>query len=1198
VRVAERLLAQYTLAPNEALAEGVRAFRRHHPDDFHDHIVVFRERASVTGDEGEGGETATAAAPAVVAYHIVAWWRAERLEDYANSEFYFVVNVDGAFEDRSDGVLDVSADPAPPEMRGAPLVIPLLEETPAEPGSGEPAAEIMPAAAGEGAVPAAAPQSTSPPRWAGISAPAPATPPAEELPALPQLEWPLSHPEPHPVAKDTVHDGPSPFAGRLVAIFPRWEAVSVESAQDKFSGVAYHRYATSYDLARAYWWGTYLFGARSFVILEGPARIPSSPSPNKTRYYVLPLNYTLSLRSLAAGREDVGGRQYRGVRVRYWQIQHPDSSGAYHFVRVLGTFDDSIILPTYPPVLALEWQRQVERRPGFVENTIPRALAKRAVFRDIERGVTAGDTERAAALLAHLDHNAFELLEAKERRDYLILLLDAYTYAPQERAVVEIIRGVDEKRPEELDDLVGELAAKGMLTKLVEDLDAELWDLLVTVGEKFGGEVVIDLEFLAGLLSDVMLTGPGGIGRAILPAGTRPRINADGSVEITEDYLSELYSAASSFVRFVEGTFEGIWTLVTEPQKVVEGIIQLVKLAVAVQLALLGHRESQEYVAQITRAISTKIVAGLKGAYRLKVTDQVIRRIKWTILWEVLSIVVTPAAAAAGVTSLLNRTGAVARFLRVFGLTEQATARFQRLASLLARTGSLGEANDVMRLMSHLPADDVGRLERLLARADVEDIQSLESLVARADPELVKALEQLRPRLETLGVLERKLGGALSDAATEGFGRLATDFSLDSAQLRQIVDLCHPDHAEPFLRAVRQLPAPSAAEQAARRVDFLRNLAEHPNAASLIAEEGYPLYAALSRQAGGDFLRTEQRIGALNTVRRQVLQEGDSGDYARFLDLVNADDVGALARLRAAGRANHIAGRYPPDVVELVSRALADADADVPTRLADIRKRLRGLDIPGDEVARLERRILLYRTADRLDLTTHVPNMTAAERLALEALDADDWERILSRGQSNVNAFLSPDAKTRQGAISGVKGTIAEEFFYDSPEFTQALARARKRADAEGIDPSKVRFVRGASDRYQDVSDGLFVAEAKDGKMRILTVIESKSPSNRKDVSWYTGENTGQLEADFGRFETGKTTIEGRTWEADDIIVGGSRTEWVVVTPPGSPLSRRARQHLEDVRGGTLNLVEVAGVVRDDVVNRITERVLQLLSAP
>ena len=46
-------------------------------------------------------------------HHLLTWWTAKRLEDFANSEFYFIVNVNDAFEDQSEEILDVSSTSIP-----------------------------------------------------------------------------------------------------------------------------------------------------------------------------------------------------------------------------------------------------------------------------------------------------------------------------------------------------------------------------------------------------------------------------------------------------------------------------------------------------------------------------------------------------------------------------------------------------------------------------------------------------------------------------------------------------------------------------------------------------------------------------------------------------------------------------------------------------------------------------------------------------------------------------------------------------------------------------------------------------------------------------------------------------------------------------------------------------------------------------
>lgn len=78
------------MAPGETLQAAVESFKALHPADFNNHILIFEQ----AGDRP--------------AYNIIAWWEAQRLEDFVNSEFYFIVNVDDVFEDQSEEILDVT----------------------------------------------------------------------------------------------------------------------------------------------------------------------------------------------------------------------------------------------------------------------------------------------------------------------------------------------------------------------------------------------------------------------------------------------------------------------------------------------------------------------------------------------------------------------------------------------------------------------------------------------------------------------------------------------------------------------------------------------------------------------------------------------------------------------------------------------------------------------------------------------------------------------------------------------------------------------------------------------------------------------------------------------------------------------------------------------------------------------------------
>ena len=83
-----------TLAEGESVQDRVLSFIWDHPDNYLKYLLIIEENSTPTHQ-----------------FHVLTWWDAHRLRDRLNSEFYFIVNVDGAFEAQSEPVLNVSATP-------------------------------------------------------------------------------------------------------------------------------------------------------------------------------------------------------------------------------------------------------------------------------------------------------------------------------------------------------------------------------------------------------------------------------------------------------------------------------------------------------------------------------------------------------------------------------------------------------------------------------------------------------------------------------------------------------------------------------------------------------------------------------------------------------------------------------------------------------------------------------------------------------------------------------------------------------------------------------------------------------------------------------------------------------------------------------------------------------------------------------
>jgi hypothetical protein len=95
----ERTTVFREIAAGETPHAALDAFRRT-TGSYRDQILVLTEKSGSNGD----------AKPSH--YHVVGWWIAERVKDWANSEMYFIAAIDDA-EDKSEDTIDVSATPMP-----------------------------------------------------------------------------------------------------------------------------------------------------------------------------------------------------------------------------------------------------------------------------------------------------------------------------------------------------------------------------------------------------------------------------------------------------------------------------------------------------------------------------------------------------------------------------------------------------------------------------------------------------------------------------------------------------------------------------------------------------------------------------------------------------------------------------------------------------------------------------------------------------------------------------------------------------------------------------------------------------------------------------------------------------------------------------------------------------------------------------
>ncbi|WP_194470264.1 hypothetical protein [Bradyrhizobium sp. CCBAU 51753] len=226
-------------------------------------------------------------------------------------------------------------------------------------------------------------------------------------------------------------------------------------------------------------------------------------------------------------------------------------------------------------------------------------------------------------------------------------------------------------------------------------------------------------------------------------------------------------------------------------------------------------------------------------------------------------------------------------------------------------------------------------------------------------------------------------------------------------------------------------------------------------------------------------------------------------------------------------------------------------------------------------------------TAASLQLET-ITGINSTERAAVEALDEAAWNRIKGYAKSNKNPF-------------SVKGKIGEEIFRVSNKFAEFKQQVLQLAKQRGIPEDAIRFVGDASGRTPtrvsmgsvgELTDGMFVAE-RDGKLHILGVVESKSPSNMAELAAKRvdgkAEFLGQAEWDFERLRQVPTKVGEHWYQPRDVIVHRNSTAWMGVTPAEKSLSKAA---LGRIQKGLPNFTAVQNIVRDEVMNEIARRIL------
>ena len=695
-----------------------------------------------------------------------------------------------------------------------------------------------------------------------------------------------------------VVNGPSPLDDQLITDWlPRWRLGIICSP----------RYVIAGTLTEAYQLGTVVFGTTSFAILQGPTGSPNS------RYWAVGTEPAITVEDLReqlvpdtteTGAEvlpaELVGKAhlYHGVAIMPTVV----IAGAEYRTRGFFTKDRVVHWPTV--AMAAVWYAQIEAEQKQGVETPPAEVISLLVFWEIDQLVAqieGGDhtnLQRAAELLSRLDWRAFSLVAWEVKAGYLKVLLAASTEQPEEVAVVEIFKSL--RSDSEVDAVIAVLREAGCYDQLFDALDDELYELLVTVGERFPRDhrpLTFDsfLELLQGLglipasIQDALLA-------ASVPGPITGLAQAAREGRLTDAMYDEAYNAVMGLARFGADLWHAVETTVTEPEKVIAGAADLAKLLGEVYLASLGYPPAVEKIANLLHGLSEKVVAGLRGADRLGCGEKVMRRVRWRLVWEIaaLFVGVGEVKAAIEAVGLSEKLAGAVRFLALLTrLGEAADAevegvRLVRLASMIkAERTAFASLDEAAELLSRLPDNDVKRLGQLVSEIDIREGETLAELATRS-PGLHAAVDDAIAKTELLKALAGKAGG-LTDEIVEAFHALIADDGLSLAEAHKVVGSIPAGEGARFAATLKRIPLGRIAADS--RAAFLDLVAANTKRMDAVAKLGFDTFTSVYQRVADRGEMADQYLAALDEIERRLAAQGQQAEFRRLLDRLEQDDL-------------------------------------------------------------------------------------------------------------------------------------------------------------------------------------------------------------------------------------------------------------------------------------------------------------------
>jgi hypothetical protein len=739
-------------------------------------------------------------------------------------------------------------------------------------------------------------------------------------------------------------------------------------------------YVTSPSLARAVQWGSALYRAQGFTVLERRDRHLGD------RFVMVPLADRLLQRAFGrtappdAAHGPVPGLQVteRGTMLRptdYRVVLTATGDGAY-------LYDLSPGAAWTPEAVSGEL-----RRTPVAERLDPGVAARVAAARLTATAEGVTDEESMLARIVTMDREIFAVMPWAQRVGFLAVLAGLYWPSEREKkAIIELVASARSRT--ELAAMAAVLRDRGAYRQLFATLDGDVVDLLLIFG-RARPPGPMDSRYVVDLFREL----------GLLPA-------AGEDLQAT-DLLRRLRNAGNGLSLWVRSTAEGVAALFTHsPAELIEGVAHLAEFALLIARATTypfdprAQAVLRELATQAGRTIRTAL-AGLEYAEQLgtapgqrtggaRIAGDLAEVLSTALAVEVLAWFVGIGEIRGALHGLelgerlsgLLRVLSSARRLGTAAEAAEAVGRLDRFLATLAKLAAFTDEAAAARALHLLAPEHLAELARLAELVELPAGASAADLrAAAAARNALPQVRRLADALSLAGRFERRAAaaGGLTEDLTAALRRLL-DTGWRPGRLAELVDAVPAQRLGEWSRALALLRPEQVEALGVRR---LQALAEWPASLTFVAESGGDVYLTLLRRYDGDARAAD---ALLQTVARRRAEIGGPARYQELLDRLARGEAAAVedlsrrtaeafaVRLRAGGRRELLAmlaefeeaGRLVERdrlVAELA--ALGDREVSGLEHLARIAERedvdwIRALDLPA---------------ADRRDLLTVVDDI-------------------------------------------------------------------------------------------------------------------------------------------------------------------------------------------------------------------------------